>query len=76
MGTLLTTFGLPTSRLDRRPSLSDIPFDDVYFVELEANSGVPDEESRAANEALWSRVKAGAERIEALGGEAAILGIW
>ena len=76
MGTLLTTFGLPTSRIDRRPSLSDIPFDDVYFVELEASSSVPHEEHQVASEALWDRVKIGLERIKALGGEAAILGVW
>lgn len=76
MGTLLTTFGLPARRIDRRPSLSDAPFDDVYLVELEASSGVPDEDHPAASEALWGRVKAGVQRIEALGGEAVILGIW
>lgn len=76
MGTLLTTFGLPTSRIDRRPSLSDIPFDDVYFVELEASSSVLHEEHQVASEALWDRVKIGLERIKASGGEAVILGIW
>ncbi|KZT72768.1 PDT-domain-containing protein [Daedalea quercina L-15889] len=80
MSTLLTTFGLPTSRIDRRPSLADAPFEDVYLVELEASSSLseraPGEESHAARAALWSRVKAGVEKIEAVGGEAAVLGIW
>ncbi|KAH9937077.1 Prephenate dehydratase-domain-containing protein [Fomitopsis serialis] len=63
MSTLLTTFGLPTSRVDRRPSLTDTPFEDVYLWD-------------AASAALWARVKAGVEKIGALGGEAAVLGIW
>ena len=80
MSTLLTTFGLPTSRIDRRPSLTDAPFEDVYLVELEASSSLSEpalgEEARAARAALWSRVKAGVEKIAAVGGEAAVLGIW
>ncbi|KAH9837138.1 PDT-domain-containing protein [Rhodofomes roseus] len=80
MSTLLTTFGLPTSRVDRRPSLTDAPFEDVYLVELEASSSLCEsaagEEFAAASAALWARVKAGVEKIEAVGGEAAVLGIW
>ncbi|PCH33771.1 PDT-domain-containing protein [Wolfiporia cocos MD-104 SS10] len=78
--TLLTTFGLPTTRIDRRPSLSDEPFEDVYIIELEDCIGAASYESPQSYAVLdtkiWKRMAAGVERVEATGGEACVLGVW
>ncbi|KAI0830701.1 PDT-domain-containing protein [Trametes gibbosa] len=76
--TLMTTFGCAALRIDRRPSLTDVPFDDVYFVEVgDVNLPVMSAEANKSCEAEWlSRVQAGVERIRAVGGEATILGMW
>ncbi|KAF9822063.1 hypothetical protein IEO21_00057 [Rhodonia placenta] len=78
--TLLTTFSIPASRIDRRPSLTDTPFDDVYMIELEDPTSIPAEEyidrGNIAHSALHGRIRAGLERVEAAGGEATVLGVW
>lgn len=80
ISTLLTTFGLPSKRIDRRPSLTDIPFDDVYIIELEdsisALTADGADESDTTNVALLSRLKTGCAQIDAAGGDAVVLGIW
>lgn len=77
MSTLLTTFGCPTLRIDRRPSLNSIPFDDVYFIELgDLTLPVsPSTESFSENEWL-QRIKYGLDGIESAGGEGVLLGVW
>jgi hypothetical protein len=77
MSTLLTTFGVPVTRIDRRPSLSDIPFEDVYFVELEELGSPQEVPPRQERINAWtSKVTAGAKRVTAAGGEAKVLGVW
>ncbi|EMD42232.1 hypothetical protein CERSUDRAFT_147913 [Gelatoporia subvermispora B] len=80
LSALLTTFGQPVARVDRRPSLSTVPFEDVYFIELEDTAGPPSPGGHvdtSAADALWlSRVQAGLERVAAAGGDAALLGMW
>lgn len=77
MSTLLTTFGVPVIRIDRRPSLSSIPFEDIYFVELE-ELGAPRETPAASdNYGAWlKRLRTGVERVAAAGGQATIIGVW
>ncbi|KAH9950493.1 PDT-domain-containing protein [Amylocystis lapponica] len=78
--TLLTTFGVPAVRIDRRPSLNAVPFEDVYFLELHDPIGsyTPDTaDCHATANTMWcSRVKAGIERVQVAGGEASVLGFW
>ncbi|EJF67040.1 PDT-domain-containing protein [Dichomitus squalens LYAD-421 SS1] len=76
--TLLTTFGCPALRIDRRPSLNGVPFDDVYFVEVgDLTPPVHSEVASKSCEEEWlQRVQDGIERINATGGEAVILGLW
>ncbi|KAI0348496.1 PDT-domain-containing protein [Trametopsis cervina] len=75
--TLLTTFGVPVTRIDRRPSLNDIPFEDMYFLELE-ELGVPVEvPDRSQRIQAWmKRVNAGVQRVKAAGSQATVLGVW
>ena len=77
MSTLLTTFGVPITRIDRRSSLSDVPFEDLYFVELE-ELGSPLESTPQPErlESWMIKVNAGVKRVKAAGGEATILGVW
>lgn len=76
--TLMTTFGCAALRIDRRPSLTDVPFDDVYFVEVgDVTLPVLSAAASKCCEAEWlERVQAGVDRIRAAGGEATILGLW
>ncbi|KAL1951614.1 hypothetical protein VTO73DRAFT_763 [Trametes versicolor] len=76
--TLMTTFGCAALRIDRRPSLTDVPFDDVYFVEVgDVTLPVLSAAASKCSEAEWlERVQAGVDRIRAAGGEATILGLW
>ena len=79
MGTLLTTFGVPVIRIDRRPSINPCPFEDTYFLELE-DFGTPVEPSASgptlADGAWLKRVHMGVERVAAAGGQADIIGVW
>lgn len=79
MSTLLTTFGVPVIRIDRRPSLADCPFEDTYFVELE-DFGTPVEPSWTGNtpadEAWLTKVRTSVARVTAAGGVADVLGVW
>ncbi|KAI0932001.1 hypothetical protein AcW1_000746 [Taiwanofungus camphoratus] len=78
ISTLLTTFGLPATRIDRRPSLNNVPFEDVYLVELEDAKGpIGPNDVRDNMDTTWlSRVRAGVEQVGAAGGDGAVLGIW
>ncbi|KAI0691330.1 PDT-domain-containing protein [Cytidiella melzeri] len=77
MSTLLTTFGIPITRVDRRPSLSDIPFEDVYFIELEELGPSLEIPPRPERINSWiKRVGAGVNRVKAVGCDATILGVW
>lgn len=79
MSTLLTTFGVPVIRIDRRPSINPCPFEDTYFLELE-DLGTPVEASASgptpADGAWLKRVRMGVERVIAAGGQADIIGVW
>ncbi|KAI0639792.1 PDT-domain-containing protein [Trametes polyzona] len=76
--TLMTTFGCAALRIDRRPSLTDVPFDDVYFVEVgDVTLPVLSAQASKSYEAEWlERVQGGIDRIRAAGGDATILGLW
>lgn len=81
ISTLLTTFGMPITRIDRRPSLSPIPFEDLYFVELEELGSYtePDisDKALALEDKRWlEKLKTGIERAAALGAQATLLGFW
>lgn len=80
MSTLLTIFGMPAARIDRRPSLSSKPFDDVYFVEFEHKKRAhsPGRPFKYTLEGItWlSRIQAGIEHIRNVKGEATLLGVW
>ena len=77
MSTLLTTFGVPVIRVDRRPSLNPAPFEQVYFVELEElGSGFEEELSKHGHSSWLHRVQMGIDRVTAAGAEATIIGVW
>jgi len=80
MSTLLTTFGVPVTRINRRPSLAPIPFEDVYFIELEELGGPPDPKdlgNRGVAYARWlSRVQEAVKRAQGCGIDAVLLGAW
>ncbi|KZT05963.1 PDT-domain-containing protein [Laetiporus sulphureus 93-53] len=76
LSTLYTTFGMPARRIDRRPSLSDVPFEDVYMIELEDTVSTTDESHDALRETMFARVRAGIQKVQDAGGEASLLGIW
>ena len=77
MSTLLTTFGVPVIRVDRRPSLNPVPFEQVYFVELEELGSGSGEDANEEGHAGWlKRVQKGVDRVVASGAEATIIGIW
>lgn len=77
MSTLLTAFGVPAIRIDRRPSLSSVPFEDVYFVELEELGSLRETPAAPDNHSAWlDRLRSGVERVAAAGGNATILGVW
>ncbi|GJE87609.1 PDT-domain-containing protein [Phanerochaete sordida] len=79
MGTLLTTFGVPVIRIDRRPSASGCPFEDTYFIELE-DFGTPVEPpvtgNSPADEAWLKKVRNGVAKVNAVGGLADVIGVW
>ena len=82
VSTLLTNFGVPITRVDRRPSLRPIPFDDVYFIELE-ELGTPLEfrtknasPSSVSEETWLAKVQESVERVQNAGLEATLLGLW
>lgn len=80
VSTLLTTFGVPITRIDRRPSVGGAPFEDVYFVELEELGSPPDPAnpgSRTADYTRWfNKVQKVVERARASDVEATVLGVW
>ncbi|KAI0361194.1 PDT-domain-containing protein [Trametes cingulata] len=78
VGTLLTTFGCSPLRIDRRPSLTEVPFDDVYFVEVgDVTLPLLSSTANKSYEKDWlERLNAGIDRIRAAGGQATILGLW
>lgn len=80
ISTLLTTFGVPVIRVDRRPSIGGIPFDDVYFVEVDELGMLPepgDDTNRRAEDGRWMRiVEKGVQRLRVAGLQGAIIGIW
>ena len=77
LSTLLTTFGVPVIRIDRRPSLNPTPFEQVYFVELEElGSGFKEELSKHGHSSWLHRVQMGIDRVTTAGAEATIIGVW
>ncbi|KAJ3559768.1 hypothetical protein NM688_g145 [Phlebia brevispora] len=80
MSTLLTTFGVPVIRIDRRPSLNHVPFEHVYYVELEelgSELGVENSADDEHGSSVWlNRVQMGVDRVCEAGGEATIIGVW
>lgn len=79
MSTLLTTFGVPVVRIDRRPSWNPSPFEDMYFIELE-DYGEPVESlangCTIVDEAWVTRIRQGIETIASGGDDASLLGVW
>ena len=80
ISTLLTTFGVPVTRIDRRPSLGSTPFEDVYFIELEELGAPPDPSDlgdRGAAYGKWlNKVQHAVDRAKTSGVEATLLGAW
>ena len=76
LSTLLTSFGVPVIRIDRRPSLNPVPFEQVYFVELEELGSDFEEPRERARDVWLKRVRKGIERVEAAGVTATIIGLW
>ena len=76
---------LGIARIDRRPALNRNPFNDVYFIELQdsrarlanTNGGDADEDVIESGKSPWNnRVESAIERVNAIGGEVKLLGIW
>jgi hypothetical protein len=65
---LIVALALIVIKLDRRPSLTEEPFHDVYFAELQASGD--------SKNAWTTQVQQGVERIRDCGGLAQILGTW
>ncbi len=81
ISTLLTTFGIPVVRIDRRPSIGGAPFDDdVYFVELDELGGPPEPGAtadRGAGDERWKKtVDKGLARLRVSGLDGTLLGMW
>ncbi|KAH9944049.1 PDT-domain-containing protein [Epithele typhae] len=77
LSTLLTTFGCPALRVDRKPSLNSVPFNDTYFLELGDLTLPISPTTEKLHESEWlQRIKAGLDSVEAAGGEGVILGLW
>ena len=75
--TLLTTFGCPALRIDRRPSLNNIPFDDVYFLELGDLTLPISPNTEQSSEDEWlQRIKIGLDGMRLSGGEGVNIGLW
>lgn len=68
------------TRVDRRPSLELVPFQDVYFIELLENvddNGHDIERPEVEGASQWAqRLQDGVRRINDGGGCAQVLGIW
>lgn len=82
ISTLFTSFGVPVTRIDRRPSLRPIPFDDVYFIEVE-ELGTPLEfrnttasPSSVSEETWLQKVQESVRRVKAAGLDATLIGLW
>ncbi|KAK7694819.1 hypothetical protein QCA50_002007 [Cerrena zonata] len=82
ISTLFTSFGVPVTRIDRRPSLRPIPFDDVYFIEVE-ELGTPLEyrnptaSPSSVSEENWLRkVQESVRRVRSAGLDATLIGLW
>jgi hypothetical protein len=73
---LLDSLRLDVTFIDRRPSVSLEPFQDVYFVGV---CKFVDEQGRSGED-LWSswtsEVDEAAERVRQTGGEIDVLGVW
>lgn len=77
MSTLLTSFGTPVIRIDRRPSPNPVPFEQMYFVELEElGSGFEEQPVEFIRDGWLKRVRMGIDRVEAAGVTATIIGLW
>lgn len=65
-------------RMDRRPSISPVPFHDVYIVEVERNSenSKSIDGSQEGGSSWMLEVEEGLQRIRILGGVATLLGVW
>jgi hypothetical protein len=73
---LVSAMALPTFRIDRRPSLAEIPFHDVFFVEVCRNG--KSEGSHGSDDFIsWMKcVEEGVQRAEKVGGRAVTIGAW
>lgn len=77
---------LTPARVDRRPSLQAVPFQDVYFIELcERIEGLAEEDngigasqggSKRSDECWAKEVQSSVDRMNSLGAPARVLGIW
>lgn len=77
---------LTPARVDRRPSLQAVPFQDVYFIELyerpegsvEVDHDVREsEDGSERGVGRWAEdVQSGADRMNSLGAPARVLGTW
>jgi hypothetical protein len=76
IASLMNAIALPTARIDRRPSSGEIPFQDVYFVEVYGTS-IEDGARSAVDHNSWMKEVEGAvERVEKAGGHAIVIGAW
>ena len=65
--------------MDRRPSTYPVPFHDVYLIELRQDAGdsALTQNMQPSTEQPWIvEVQASLERVEDIGGEAVLLGVW
>jgi len=74
----LKLLDLSATRIDRRPLLGGVPFQNTYFVEVQA-SGIDAGENATINWELdsWiTEVEESAARVNDAGGHAVVAGIW
>jgi hypothetical protein len=76
IASLVKAISLPTARIDRRPSPGQMPFQDMYFVEV-YRKGVKDGNKIVDDHNSWIKEVEGAlSRVEKAGGHANLIGAW
>ncbi|KII93555.1 hypothetical protein PLICRDRAFT_152397 [Plicaturopsis crispa FD-325 SS-3] len=76
VGRILADLRLSVTRIDRRPSLSKEPFEDVYFIEVQDSKPVAEARDERRDAEWLEEVEGEVRRIREVGAQAEALGAW